>query len=336
MVDSVYDYNLNDGWPPPVEGGPGGDPNTPTPPNTQPPNTQPQPGNSLAYSGKATQALIDAMYGSGYSLKNGQITYTGPGDPFWKQAGQANAAYLNSLADPLAAQDYKKFFQTLYGGSNATQYNLTQAGLSGVLKAAGFNVTGANTQGGISKIQKPGFTGDKGWVRVITGDPIKGGSWDWVEQGDPGPDGTGGSLTDPFGGQFAAPKPGQLPDMPQFHMPTLEDMLTDPGYKFRLGQGTQAMEQSAAARGTLNTGGTLRDLVDYGQSAASQEFGNVWNRNLDAYDRSYRGWQTLFGHGEHQNDLDYSRAYDKWIQDYNHYRNWQNDTFDKQFKTATA
>ncbi len=49
-------------------------------------------------------------------------------------------------------------------------------------------------------------------------------------------------------------------------------------YKFRFNQGQQALERSAAARGMLNSGNTLAALTNYGQGAASEEYGNEYNR----------------------------------------------------------
>jgi hypothetical protein len=49
---------------------------------------------------------------------------------------------------------------------------------------------------------------------------------------------------------------------------------TSPGYQFRLGEGLKALERSAAARGTLLTGGTLKGLARYGQDYASNEYAN--------------------------------------------------------------
>lgn len=54
----------------------------------------------------------------------------------------------------------------------------------------------------------------------------------------------------------------------------------DPSYAWRLNQGLEGVQRGAAARGTLLTGGTLKDLTDYAQGAASQEFGNIWARNM--------------------------------------------------------
>lgn len=47
-----------------------------------------------------------------------------------------------------------------------------------------------------------------------------------------------------------------------------------PGYQFRLNQGIDAIDQSAASRGGLYSGRTLKALNDYGQGMASQEYGN--------------------------------------------------------------
>ena len=47
---------------------------------------------------------------------------------------------------------------------------------------------------------------------------------------------------------------------------------TTPGYQFRLGEGLKALERSAASRGTLLTGGTLKGMQRYAQDVASQEY----------------------------------------------------------------
>lgn len=55
-------------------------------------------------------------------------------------------------------------------------------------------------------------------------------------------------------------------------------LYADPSYQFRLQQGMSGLENSAAARGGLLSGNTLKAISDYNQNAASQEYGNVWNR----------------------------------------------------------
>jgi len=52
----------------------------------------------------------------------------------------------------------------------------------------------------------------------------------------------------------------------------------DPGYGFRLSEGMKALDRSAAARGGLLSGATLKGAQRYGQDLASQEFGNAYGR----------------------------------------------------------
>ena len=73
-----------------------------------------------------------------------------------------------------------------------------------------------------------------------------------------------------------------------FTGPTAADMTADPGYQFRVQQGLDALERSGAARGVSRTGGTIKDFIDYGQQAASQEYGNVFGRQRDVYDLNER------------------------------------------------
>lgn len=51
-----------------------------------------------------------------------------------------------------------------------------------------------------------------------------------------------------------------------------------PDYQFALQQGQQALDRSAAARGSLYSGGHEADTMQFGQGLASQQFGNYWNR----------------------------------------------------------
>lgn len=52
----------------------------------------------------------------------------------------------------------------------------------------------------------------------------------------------------------------------------------DPGAAFRMQQGLQGVERSAAARGGLLGGGTLKALSRYGSNLASQEYANAFDR----------------------------------------------------------
>jgi len=79
---------------------------------------------------------------------------------------------------------------------------------------------------------------------------------------------------------------------------SMADYQADPGYKFRLDQGTQALERSAAARGGLLSGGTLKDLTDYQQGSASQEYGNAFNRFNTEQDKRFNRLASLAGVGQ--------------------------------------
>lgn len=77
----------------------------------------------------------------------------------------------------------------------------------------------------------------------------------------------------------------------------------DPSYKWRLEQGLQGVQKSASARGTLLTGGTLKDLNDYAQGAASTEYGAAFGRKATLADMGLRaaggqvGAASSYGNG---------------------------------------
>ena len=77
------------------------------------------------------------------------------------------------------------------------------------------------------------------------------------------------------------------------------DFQVDPGYAFRLSEGTKALERSAAARGGLISGGALKAATRYGQDLGSQEYQNAYSRALTGYNanvaRSDTGYNRLAG-----------------------------------------
>jgi hypothetical protein len=56
------------------------------------------------------------------------------------------------------------------------------------------------------------------------------------------------------------------------------DFQADPGYAFRLSEGMKALDRTAASRGGLLSGATLKGAQQYGQGLASQEYQNAFNR----------------------------------------------------------
>lgn len=174
----------------------------------------------------------------------------------------------------------------------------------------------------------------------------------------------GTSFTAPFPGVFQPPasptgppswwtppptfKPPEYKQPPPFVAPTLQDALNEPGYQFAATEGRNALERSAAAKGILNTGGTLKDILAWGDQFAQQQYGNVFDRAkqkysldytsqyadpfaasyksaLDAYNPKLLGWQNQLAATQRGSELDYSRAWDAYLQQYQAYRNQQLD-----------
>ena len=85
--------------------------------------------------------------------------------------------------------------------------------------------------------------------------------------------------------------PGQgllTPWTQQFQAPTAEQAAQTPGYQFQLQQGENALQNSAAARGGLLSGGTLADMNKYAQGLASSNYQNVFNNALTQYQSAYQ------------------------------------------------
>jgi hypothetical protein len=68
-----------------------------------------------------------------------------------------------------------------------------------------------------------------------------------------------------------------------FERPTLEQARQEPGFAFAMEQGSKALENSAASKGLLRTGGTAKELIGFGQKLGEQNYGNVFNRESDVY-----------------------------------------------------
>ena len=72
----------------------------------------------------------------------------------------------------------------------------------------------------------------------------------------------------------------------------------DPGYNFRMSEGIKALERSAAARGLLQSGGTLKGVTQYGQNLASQEYENAFSRYLSEREARMDPYRYLTGMGQ--------------------------------------
>lgn len=82
---------------------------------------------------------------------------------------------------------------------------------------------------------------------------------------------------------------------------SMKDFQADPGYQFRMSEGMKAIEGSAAAKGSLNSGATLKALSRFGQDFASNEFNNAYNRFNADRDRRFNRLASLAGIGQTAN-----------------------------------
>ena len=134
-----------------------------------------------------------------------------------------------------------------------------------------------------------------------------------------------------------------------FVAPSGEEVLTeDPGYQFRRDEGLRAMEASAASRGTLRSGATIKGLIDYGANVASQEYEKSFNRRLlgyqtnlgreqDAYGTNLRagqwGYETNLGAAERAYGTQAENAYKEYITNYNNRYGLAQDRYKAPFRT---
>jgi hypothetical protein len=79
---------------------------------------------------------------------------------------------------------------------------------------------------------------------------------------------------------------------------SLNAFNADPGYQFRMSESLKALERSAAARGILQSGGTLKDITRFGQDYASQEYQNAFLRYLEERRQKLQPLEYRIGLGQ--------------------------------------
>jgi hypothetical protein len=99
---------------------------------------------------------------------------------------------------------------------------------------------------------------------------------------------TGGNAADPMFGKYATAE----------YTPEMFAKGMDPGYQFRLAEGMKGLERSAAARGGLLSGSTLKGIQRYGQDMASQEYTNAFNRYQAERTGTLNPFQAMAGQGQ--------------------------------------
>lgn len=104
-------------------------------------------------------------------------------------------------------------------------------------------------------------------------------------------------LSEPWrkAGEQALNKLIPLTDYKNFSM---SDFQADPGYSFRMSEGMKGLERSAAARGGLLSGATLKGIQRFGQDLGSQEYMNAFNRYQTERAARLQPLQSLAGVGQ--------------------------------------
>lgn len=88
-----------------------------------------------------------------------------------------------------------------------------------------------------------------------------------------------------------------------FVAPSYDTLRQDAGYQARLAAGQQAFDRSAASRGTLLNGGTLKALNRYAQDFGANEYQGAYNRAFDAYKQKYGQFQDQAAMGAQARNL---------------------------------
>lgn len=83
----------------------------------------------------------------------------------------------------------------------------------------------------------------------------------------------------PILGQMGDTVNSMQPIIGQLTSTNLNDYQQSPGYDFRMQQGIKAIQNSAAANGTLNSGSTLKALEEYGQNYGTNDY-QIYLQNL--------------------------------------------------------
>lgn len=233
--------------------------------------------------GSGTAALIGGVASAGGSIASGAI-----GSSAASSAAAQQAAAANHAAD----LDYQASQNAL--GFQEGQYNNSQAELAPYLQSGAGALSNLDYLAGISQPSSLSGTAQPGTQNnmampggsVASTAPGATGSLPTVSAGNPinvsaSPNtslGGFGSLMQAYpGGQFTAPTAAQAEQTP--------------GYQFQLQQGEQALQQSAAARGNLLTGGTAEAVNNYAQGLASTNYQNVYNNALSTYGTNYNTYQ---------------------------------------------
>ena len=82
-----------------------------------------------------------------------------------------------------------------------------------------------------------------------------------------------------------------------------EDYANDPAFQFQLNKGTQAIANSAAARGLASSGNVLQGLTEFGQGLASTYYDQAFQRALKTFGANVDVNELLAGRGQRATEV---------------------------------
>lgn len=299
------------------------------------------------YSQPAAPAPATAPYfgaGLGPSAPAGSVPFTGQSQG--NQDASLAAGNPNNLPvnQPAAGTGYtgQKDLGSLwaYWRSTHTVAAPDMAGFAKFLSANGMTATQATHAGGLASDDKLIVNGKM----LDFGTSLGAANGQFFDNPSPvGDDGGGAGVPALADGSLVAPYTKAQPqiglpgafDFAPYQLPNAQEVLSRPGYQFRFDEGMRGVQGLRASQGLLRTGGTLKDLVRYGQGFASNEYGNTVNQDLAAYNTNYGVARDKYNFNEVQpNTMAYDRGLTGWLNDRDTYWRNQDNAFSRPYQMA--
>lgn len=117
---------------------------------------------------------------------------------------------------------------------------------------------------------------------------------------------------------------------------SMEDFHADPGYQFRLQQGNQGVERSAAAMGGQLSGATMKALARFNQGTADQAYGDAYNRYNQDQSTVYNQKNQNYTNAFNRYNTEQNNIYDQANNNYTNRFNRFNQNQDSQFNRLSA
>lgn len=130
-------------------------------------------------------------------------------------------------------------------------------------------------------------------------------------------------------GEYVPPTWGET-----FQAPSMSELQKDPGYQARLAAAQKGFERSAAARGSILSGGSQVALGRQQQELAANEYSNAFGRAYDTYQQRYGQFQDKLtasagarGINENAYQTDVTNKLNQYGNRYNLWRDAKDDQF---------